>query len=274
MVVVVLLTHWKEDYWYKDGIAPYSKGTFSDDVKHLREVYKGFGIYFKGKLPDGRRVDLTHLCPAFLLIKGVKYDKSAEKWPLRIVYEYLGKLSADSEMLLNQIRNLDRFRGRYTPLCFYLEDSEWEIIQRKLDIQLIPEEWESLVREEIVQEEDFRKRFPAGAFRTDDGHLVRSKGESLIDNWLYYHNIAHAYERRVPIEEEMYCDFYIRKGAIYIEYWGMEDKKYGERKEIKLDLYKKYSLNLVSLTDKDIFKLDDILPKLLRKYLPKDIRFE
>ena len=37
--------------------------------------------------------------------------------------------------------------------------------------------------------------------------MVRSKAEQIIDNWLYHKGIVHAYERRVPIEEEVYCDF-------------------------------------------------------------------
>ena len=32
-----------------------------------------------------------------------------------------------------------------------------------------------------------------------------------------------AYEKRVPIKEDVYCDFYIPKGKIYIEFWGYED---------------------------------------------------
>ena len=48
-----------------------------------------------------------------------------------------------------------------------------------------------------------------------------SKAEMLIDNWLYMAEIVHAYERKLPIEEDVYCDFYIPKGKVYIEYWGM-----------------------------------------------------
>jgi hypothetical protein len=52
----------------------------------------------------------------------------------------------------------------------------------------------------------FRERFPA-SHRTLDGHMVRSKGEVIIDNWLYMSRIVHAYERKLPIAEEVYCDF-------------------------------------------------------------------
>ena len=124
-----------------------------------------------------------------------------------------------------------------------------------------------------VEENNFRNKFPA-TNRTDDGHLVRSKAEQIIDNWLYRNEIFHSYERRVPIEEELYCDFFLPKGKVWIEYWGLEDKEYLKRKELKKELYKKYDKNLIELTDKDIEKLDDILPLKLRPYLPSNFSFD
>jgi hypothetical protein len=112
----------------------------------------------------------------------------------------------------------------------------------------------------------FRDKFPA-KHRTADGHLVRSKAEMLIDNWLYMAGIVHAYERKLPIEETLYCDFYIPTGKVYIEYWGYEDdSKYIVRKKIKQEIYKKYNLNLIELNDSDVLLLDDVLPKYLLKY--------
>lgn len=103
--------------------------------------------------------------------------------------------------------------------------------------------------------------------RTTDGHYVRSRAEMLIDNWLYVAGIVHAYERRLPIEEEVYCDFYLPTGNIFIEFWGMESNpKYRERKKIKKDIYKRYDFNLIELNDEDIINLDDVLPKLLLKH--------
>ncbi len=114
--------------------------------------------------------------------------------------------------------------------------------------------------------ETFREKFPA-TLRTKDGHMVRSRAEVIIDNALYEYKLAHAYERKVPIEEDLYCDFYIPSEGVYIEFWGMEsDPKYAERKKIKIELYKKYDLKLIELYDNDISNLDDYLPKKLLKY--------
>ncbi len=45
----------------------------------------------------------------------------------------------------------------------------------------------------------------------------------LIDNWLYmFEEIVHAaMSRKLPVEEDVYCDFYIPTGKFYIEYWGL-----------------------------------------------------
>jgi hypothetical protein len=122
---------------------------------------------------------------------------------------------------------------------------------------------------EIKKEKEsigFREKFEA-KHRATDGHFVRSKAEMLIDNWLYMAEIVHAYERKLPIEEDVYSDFYIPTGKVYIEYWGYENEpKYLARKKVKQDLYNKYGFNLIELEDKEVQNLDDVLPKMLLKH--------
>ncbi len=114
--------------------------------------------------------------------------------------------------------------------------------------------------------DNFREKFPA-TFRTKDGHMVRSRAEVIIDNALYDYKLAHAYERKLPIEEDLYSDFFIPTENVYIEFWGMEDDpKYAERKKVKLEIYKKYDFKLIELNDTDISNLDDYLPKKLLKF--------
>lgn len=117
-----------------------------------------------------------------------------------------------------------------------------------------------------VKEDGFRNKFIA-EHRATDGHFVRSKAEMIIDNWLYMAEIVHAYERKLPIEENVYSDFYIPTGKVYIEYWGFENnEKYLERKKQKRNIYEKYDFNLIELEDKDVLNLDDVLPRLLLKH--------
>jgi len=114
--------------------------------------------------------------------------------------------------------------------------------------------------------DNFREKFPA-TIRTKDGHMVRSRAEVLVDNALYDYKLVHAYERKLPIEEDVYSDFFIPTKNVYIEFWGMEDDaKYAERKKKKIEIYKKYEFKLIELNDSDILNLDDHLPKKLLKY--------
>jgi predicted nuclease of restriction endonuclease-like RecB superfamily len=118
---------------------------------------------------------------------------------------------------------------------------------------------------EVSDLTEFRDKFRP-ELRAQDGHCVRSKAELIIDNWLYVAKIVHAYERKLPIEEVIYCDFYIPTGKVYIEYWGSEDDKYRARKATKLEIYKKYNLNLIELFDKEISNLEDKLPAKLLQF--------
>tara|TARA_B100000683_G_C12371414_1_gene507335 strand:- start:80 stop:946 length:867 start_codon:yes stop_codon:yes gene_type:complete len=114
--------------------------------------------------------------------------------------------------------------------------------------------------------DEFRKKFPA-KYRTQDGHRVRSKAEVMIDDYLYLKNIAHAYERRLPIDEDVLCDFFIPEGRVYIEFWGLEEnEKYQARKKKKLEIYAAEGLQLIELNDKDIESLDDVFPRKLRHF--------
>jgi hypothetical protein len=111
---------------------------------------------------------------------------------------------------------------------------------------------------------DLRSKYPA-TMKTIDGHYVRSNSEILIDNFLYVNNIVHAYERKLPVEECVYSDFYIptnkdRSQGVYIEFWGMENvPKYDERKKQKIGIYKKYNFSLIELNETDIGNLEEVL---------------
>ncbi len=116
------------------------------------------------------------------------------------------------------------------------------------------------------KQDDMRTKYEA-KFRTKDGHYVRSKAEVMVDNWLYTEEFAHAYERKLPVEEDVYCDFYLPQGKVYIEYWGMENNaKYVQRKQVKKSIYQRYNFKLIELNEDDIKNLDDILPRKLLKF--------
>ncbi|KKL83949.1 hypothetical protein LCGC14_1969600, partial [marine sediment metagenome] len=75
----------------------------------------------------------------------------------------------------------------------------------------------------------------ATSFRCLDGHVVRSKGELIIDNHLHRLGIEHEYENTIRVRgKPIKYDWYLPKSKIYIEYWGYHGKNYMKRKEEKL----------------------------------------
>lgn len=100
-----------------------------------------------------------------------------------------------------------------------------------------------------------------------DGHQVDCNAERVIDNWLYFAGLMHAYKRRLPDEEELYADFYLPQHHLYIEYWGEGNIK----QNLALKMKKKETLlsmnaNLIEINDEDIGHLEEVLPRLLLKY--------
>lgn len=113
---------------------------------------------------------------------------------------------------------------------------------------------------------DIRKKWSA-PFRCLDGHYVRSKAEVIIDDCLYNQNIVHSYEKAIfaPNDQNkmFFCDFYIPSRDLYIEYWGKDDEDYQARREEKEELYRDTGKRVLSLEDKDIQNIEDVLIKAL-----------
>ncbi|GLR06873.1 hypothetical protein [Vibrio hyugaensis] len=113
---------------------------------------------------------------------------------------------------------------------------------------------------------NFRQKFEA-KHRTLDGHYVRSKGELLIDNWLYLAGVVHAYERQLPIEQDVTSDFYLPGGKVYLQFWGSDTGEMleAEREKIRA-VYEQHNFNLIEVEPSELDKLDEVLPKRLRQF--------
>ncbi len=109
-----------------------------------------------------------------------------------------------------------------------------------------------------------------------DGHWTRSKAELRIGNWSHTRRppTAHADERRLPVPEEVYADFYVPLGDCYIEYWGLDTPEYSERQRRKMEVFGRYGFRVVPLGEADIEGLDDLLPGKLLRFLPDGYRFQ
>lgn len=146
-----------------------------------------------------------------------------------------------------------------------LQNAVREILAIEVAPVVVPK-IQSPQEEEADKPEGFREKFPP-TIRASDGHMVRSRGEAMIDAFFYEKRIVHAYERLVPVEDTMYCDFYLPDLNLYIEFWGMESNpKYKERKTKKLEIYRRNSLNLLEVKDEHINNLDDFLTAQLVKF--------
>lgn len=116
-----------------------------------------------------------------------------------------------------------------------------------------------------------------GKFTCTDGHIVKSKSEMIIDNWLFDHNIPHAYEKKLPIDSDekhdLHPDFCLPgygddKDDIYIEYWGYNEKniEYTKSKNYKMKIYKELKVTVICLEEKDIMDISASLSRKLKFY--------
>lgn len=89
----------------------------------------------------------------------------------------------------------------------------------------------------------------------------------LIDNWLYLAGVVHAYQRPLPIEEEVTSDFYLPSGKVYLQFWGTDEGDIAPSEQQKTRaLYQAHGLALIEIQSHEITQLDDILPAKLREF--------
>ena len=116
-----------------------------------------------------------------------------------------------------------------------------------------------------------------GKFTCTDGHIVKSKSEMIIDNWLFDHGIPHAYEKKLPIDSDerhdLHPDFCLPgygddTDDIYIEYWGYNEKniEYTKSKNYKMKIYKDLKVTVICLEEKDIMDINASLSRKLKFY--------
>lgn len=113
----------------------------------------------------------------------------------------------------------------------------------------------------------------------DDGHIVKSKSEQYIDNFLFNHNIRHIYEKEIRVDEKtvIHPDFCLPDLKVYIEHWGYgkENVQYTKQKKFKLDFYKKNNISLICTYEStDGRNMGSALEMKLRNFQHGKINFE
>lgn len=121
-----------------------------------------------------------------------------------------------------------------------------------------------------------------GRYTCKDGHIVKSKSERAIDDYLFEHGISHAYERELPYggteKEILHPDFclpnYLGNGKdVYIEHWGYNENniQYTKTKKFKMPIYQKLGITLICTYEKsDMGKIDTVLNRKLNKDFIKE----
>ncbi|MBA7512440.1 Chromosome partition protein Smc [subsurface metagenome] len=100
-------------------------------------------------------------------------------------------------------------------------------------------------------------------YTAKDKHSLRSTHEMLIDNWFNNNGIKHEVEKRVPVDKLMYCDWFLPKGEIYVEYWGlMHEEWYRKARKVKEKLYEQAGLELRSIESEDMKNLEKQLRQI------------
>lgn len=116
-----------------------------------------------------------------------------------------------------------------------------------------------------------------GLYVCKDGHVVKSKSERDIDNYLFEHKIAHAYEKALVINGEVFHpDFYLPELDVYLEHWGYDESnlEYTKRKEYKIPKYKEKGITLISTYEKDMKDVDTSLDIKLTNYKKGKVNLE
>jgi hypothetical protein len=175
-----------------------------------------------------------------------------------------------SVVVIEKMSKLKRCTWTITELCEFLYSGiGYYENYFKLDIG-------ELLNDDVTGQIGFKKDLnektsPAFKFKTIDGHYVRSEDEQTIDNFLFRNGVIHAYEKRLPGDKSVYCDFYIppqnENQAIYIEYWGTEnDEACPETMKTKLEIYKREQLQLIEITKNNLNNLKAYLTEKLRLF--------
>jgi hypothetical protein len=100
-----------------------------------------------------------------------------------------------------------------------------------------------------------------------DGHSLDSSLHARVCNWLYLAQLAHACQRRLPVEEVVYADFYVPVGNIYIDCWEADVPAGKLSANLrKQELYRERSLRHLEINAVDADKLDEVLGRGLLSF--------
>lgn len=123
-----------------------------------------------------------------------------------------------------------------------------------------------------------------GVYTCKDGHIVKSKSEREIDNYLFDHGIPHAYEKAIAIDSnpknDLHPDFYLPnykgQGDVYIEHWGFNSNniEYTKSRKYKVNIYKKLNLTVICTNEHDQNDINVALDRKLNFFKTNEVNYD
>lgn len=252
LVLVVPLAARSQQY-AEQGIYT-NPGAFPQDIHHVAFLCGKRGTLVAGVVGIQSEACVDDLYPPEDVPYFRKWGRFQTRFFLRDLRQHSCNLSGSLPPSSSRVAWWESFMKAKS-----LEDIEW--LQPKIDLSA----HESL----SVAERSLREKYPP-TLRTRDGHLVRSRAEIIVDDYLFENRIWHVYEKRLPVvEDDLYCDFYLPEHDVYIEIWGLRDQEYVARRERKEMVYRESGLQLISLGDEHINDPDLLAKALLQRGIGK-----
>ena len=105
----------------------------------------------------------------------------------------------------------------------------------------------------LTRNRHYTARYPS-IYKCNDGHVVRSLSELLIDNYLHQNDIKHLYEDYVirNSSKQYKYDWFLPDKKIYLEFFGYSGRLYNKRRLEKEKFYFSNHLNMISIVPEDL----------------------
>lgn len=139
------------------------------------------------------------------------------------------------------IKEVQRYRLVQDIVEAYLENAEHQRQLRSLLMAHFREDWERVFnKSEVVKDKAFERFRRSLSYQGFDGRTYKSRGEKLIADFLFEHNVAFKYEKVFPFgyKRSYRPDFTLEDHQLVIEYFGLVGKEdYDEQTEKKKEYW-------------------------------------
>ena len=101
-----------------------------------------------------------------------------------------------------------------------------------------------------------------------DGHQHSDPALLQICHWLYSNGIAHGCQQLLPLaeEEQLYCDFYLPRYQLFIEYWPSQVDSHSLSQRLqRKQIYAQRQWPVLIIEQRQLPELEELLTRFLRQ---------